>query len=83
MNIYLPAPLEQFVNAQIARGLYGSVSEYVSALIRRDEKDKAEKLLEALLLEGFANQDVSLTSEHWGTMRDEALAAVHASKKAP
>jgi antitoxin ParD1/3/4 len=82
MNIYLPAPLEQFVDEQMARGRFGSVSEYVSALIRADDEQKSEERLEALLLEGFGSQDVSLTSEDWASMREEALAAVRASKKA-
>ncbi len=42
MNISLPDPLKDFVEAQITSGRYSSVSEYVRELIREDEKRKAE-----------------------------------------
>ena len=49
MNISLPDTLRDFVDEQIARGGYGTSSEYVRELIRRDQ----ERLrLRALLLEG-------------------------------
>ena len=49
MNISLPDTLRDFVDDQIARGGYGTSSEYVRELIRRDQ----ERLrLRALLLEG-------------------------------
>ena len=38
MNISLPDPLKDFVDAQISSGRYSSVSEYVRELIRQDEK---------------------------------------------
>ena len=49
MNISLPDTLRDFVDDQIARGGYGTSSEYVRELIRRDQ----ERLrLRALLLVG-------------------------------
>jgi antitoxin ParD1/3/4 len=49
MNISLPDTLRDFVDEQVARGDYGTSSEYVRELIRRDQ----ERLrLRALLLEG-------------------------------
>ena len=49
MNISLPDTLRDFVDDQIARGGYGTSSEYVRELIRRDQ----ERLrLRALMLEG-------------------------------
>ena len=37
MNISLPDTLKSFVDAQVADGGYGSSSEYVRELIRRDQ----------------------------------------------
>jgi antitoxin ParD1/3/4 len=81
MNISLPESLKQFVDEQIAAGKYSSVSEYVRALIREDEKRKAEDRLEALLLEGLGSEESPLTSEDWASIRKEALARVGARKK--
>ena len=81
MNISLPEPMKDFVDRQIASGRYGSASEYVRALIREDEKRKAEERLEALLLEGLQGEESELTREDWSAIRDEARARLAASRK--
>jgi len=81
MNISLPEPLKDFVDAQIASGRYSSVSEYVRVLIREDEKRKAEERLEALLLEGLATQESELTRQDFKDIRKEALARIRARKR--
>ena len=81
MNISLPEPMKAFVDRQIASGRYGSASEYVRALIREDEKRKAEERLEALLLEGLQGEESELTREDWTAIRDEARARLAANRK--
>jgi antitoxin ParD1/3/4 len=49
MNVSLPDELRAFVDAQVEEGRYGSTSEYVRELIRRDQ-DRLR--LRSLLLEG-------------------------------
>ena len=83
MNISLPEPLKRFVDEQIAAGRYSSASEYVRALIRQDEKHKAQERLESLLLEGLGSDESPLTREDWASIRNEALARVRAHKKQP
>ena len=52
MNISLPDSLKDFVDEQVARRGYGTSSEYVRELIRKD----ADRLhLRGLLLEGAAS----------------------------
>jgi antitoxin ParD1/3/4 len=52
MNISLPELLKSFVDEQVAKGGYGTSSEYIRELIRRDQ----ERLqLRGLLLEGAAS----------------------------
>lgn len=51
MNISLPDSLKSFVDEQVAQGGYGTSSEYVRELIRKDQ-DRVR--LRALLLEGAA-----------------------------
>ncbi|MDK4732037.1 type II toxin-antitoxin system ParD family antitoxin [Rhizobium sp. CNPSo 3490] len=53
MNISLPENLKQFVDQQVAGRGYGTSSEYVRELIRRD-KDRQH--LRDLLLEGAASE---------------------------
>jgi antitoxin ParD1/3/4 len=52
MNISLPAPLKEFVEQQVAQRGYGTSSEYVRELIRKDQ-DRAT--LRSLILEGGAS----------------------------
>lgn len=52
MNISIPDSLKSFVDEQVAKRGYGTSSEYVRELIRR-EQDRAR--LRGLLLEGAAS----------------------------
>lgn len=49
MNISLPETLKSFVDKQVSQGGYGTSSEYLRELIRRDQ-DRVR--LRGLLLEG-------------------------------
>lgn len=80
MNISLPEPMKQFVDAQIAQGRYSSASEYVRELIRADEKRKAQDQLEAKLLEGLGSPASELSAAGWRGIRKEAMAALGAGK---
>lgn len=73
MNISLPGPLKAFVDAQIAEGRYGTVSEYMRELIRADEKRRAQERLETLLLEGLASAESDWTSGDLDRVRREAV----------
>ena len=52
MNISLPDALKSFVDKQVAQGGYGTSSEYVRELIRKDQ-DRLQ--LRGLLLAGAAS----------------------------
>ena len=80
MNISLPEPLKQFVDAQISQGRYSSTSEYMRELIRADEKRKAEELLEAKLLEGLSSPVSELAKGDWEKIRNEALIIIESRK---
>jgi antitoxin ParD1/3/4 len=53
LNISLPDPMKKFIETEVKRGGYSTPSEYVRALVRAEQKRKAEDRLEALLLEGI------------------------------
>lgn len=52
MNISLPSSLKDFVDEQVAKRGYGTSSEYVRELIR---KDQDRQRLRGLLLQGAAS----------------------------
>lgn len=52
MNISLPEPLKRFVDEHVAAAGYGTSSEYLRELIRRDQ-DRLH--LRSLILEGAAS----------------------------
>lgn len=69
MNVSLPAPLKSFVDEQVARRGYGTCSEYVRELIRRDRDRQA---LKGLLLDGAASTPAHPADATWfDTLRDE------------
>ncbi len=72
LNISLPAPLREWIEAQIKGGRYGNASEYVRELIRRDQERQAQQRLEALLLEGVKSGTASpLTKQDWAELRTD------------
>lgn len=72
LNISLPASQQAFVEDQIADGHYPSVSDYLSDLIRADQKAKAQEKLEALLLDGLDGEETEWTAADWETLRRRA-----------
>ncbi len=56
MNISLPDPMKDWVNAQTETGRYSNASDYVRDLIRQDQ-ERAEKMrqLQRLIDEGLAS----------------------------
>ena len=64
MNVSLPDPMKEWVEAQAAEGRYANASDYVRDLIRRDQ-ERAAKIaaMQRLADEGLASgeaQDFSL-----------------------
>ncbi len=81
MNIALPEAMKQFVQEQVARGGYSSVSEYIRELIRTDEKENARAALESEILRGLQSGDSSpMTDQDWQEIRGEVRKR-HARRK--
>lgn len=62
MNISLPDTLKAFVEHQVAANGYGTSSEYMRELIRRDQE---RTRLRALLLEGASSEPGNVADEHY------------------
>jgi antitoxin ParD1/3/4 len=68
MNISLPDSLKAFVEEQVAEKGYGTSSEYVRALIRRDQQ---RQQLRNLLLEGAHSAPAGpLDAAYFEALRD-------------
>lgn len=61
MNISLPEPLRDWVEAQSKSGLYANNSDYVRALIRQDRKlQEKQQRLQAAISAGFDSGDAGV-----------------------
>ena len=70
MNVSLPDELKSYVDDQVGGGAYGSTSEYVRDLIRRD-MDRQQ--LRRLLLAGAVSQGGPVADTgYFETLRDRA-----------
>lgn len=76
MNISLPEALREFVEGQVAEKGYGTSSEYVRELIR---KDRDRQHLRALLLEGAQSATSGpADAAYFGALRDRIRRAADA-----
>ena len=72
MNISLPNPMKEFVEAEVTQGGYSTASEYFRDLLREAQKRKAQEKLEALLLEGLdSGPSTPMTPQDWQDIRQE------------
>ena len=81
MNISLPEKMKEFVDGLVEAGHYGTASEYVRDLIRKDSEHQANECnehLDALLLEGLK----SLEDEGTFDVTDEYLSQLQERIKA-
>ena len=76
MNISLPDTLKAFVDEQVSQGSYGTSSEYVRELIRRD-RDRLH--LRGLLLAGAASAPAApADAGYFASLRDRVRKAAKA-----
>jgi antitoxin ParD1/3/4 len=72
MNIAIPKQLKSFVQRQVERRGYASVSEYVRDLIRGDQERQAIAVLESAILKGLDSGPATpMTKQDWQDIREE------------
>ncbi|MGJ7566123.1 ribbon-helix-helix domain-containing protein [Variovorax sp. GB1R11] len=72
MNVSLPDAMKSFVNEQVAQRGYGTSSEYVRELIRKDQ-DRLQ--LRGLLLQGATSMPAAAADPaYFQSLRDRASA---------
>ena len=71
MNIFLPDTLKAFVDEQVSQRGFGTSSEYVHELIRRDQEIRQ---LQGLLLEGASSEATqAVTPAYYDNLRSKKL----------
>lgn len=81
LNISLPRPQREFVEAEAARCGCTTTSEYMRRLIHDAQKRTAQEDLERKLLAGLdSGKPIAVTAKYWAKKRRD-LVARHARKK--
>lgn len=82
MNISLPDDMKAFIEAEAARQGFGTVSEYMRAVIRETQAKAARRRqVDALLLEGLDSGPATpFTAEDWESIH-RTLAERHAARQ--
>lgn len=88
MNISLPEKMKAFVDGRVEAGQYGTASEYVRDLIRKDSEHQVkerDERLNALLLEGLKSLEdegtVEDSNECWSQLQERIKAGVFRKEK--
>jgi len=83
MNISLPDPMKEFVEAQVSAGSYGNASEYIRQLLREAQVRKANEKLEQMLIEGMnSGPGKPIDADFMSNLRKDVAARIAAHKKA-
>ena len=69
MNISLPPALRAWVESQVESGRYGSVSEYIRELLRRDQDVVAMDVIEQALHDGIASGFRPMDEAMWDEIK--------------
>lgn len=82
LNIALPDSLRVFAQEQASKAGFGDVSQYISELIRADQRQASEASLEAEIIKGLRSGDSTpMTSDDWRELRERVRRA--ASQESP
>jgi antitoxin ParD1/3/4 len=74
MNMSLPEPRKLFVEEQVSKGGYSTVSEYLRELIREAQRRSDQRELEAKLLAGLQSPTSEMSADDWTALRERILA---------
>ncbi len=83
MNISLPDDLKAFVKDQATKRGFGTVSQYMSAIIREQQQQQSEReRLDALLLDGLdSGPGTPMTRKDWEHIKREGKKKIAERKR--
>lgn len=71
-TVVIPDEVMAVVEAEVREHSYRNATEYLTQLVRQDQKRHAEEQLEAYVLEGVDSGDeVEMTAQSWRDLRLE------------
>lgn len=83
IHISLPESLKDYMDQRVNEEHYATLSDYIRALVRQDQKRRAEERLEKLLMEGLeSGRGVEVGSEEWKQFKEKVLARARERKPA-
>ena len=82
MNISLPATLRGALDKKLERQSYGTASEYVRELIRKDLQREAIAQVDELLLEGIHSGEPTRITPEWWAERHARLTKSSSRRRA-
>ena len=71
ITISLPDSLKAYIEERVSAEGFGTVSEYLRALVREQQKRTAQQHLESLLAAGLQSEASEMTQEDWADIRAE------------
>jgi Arc/MetJ-type ribon-helix-helix transcriptional regulator len=71
LNVVLPEELKAFADAEASRSGYADATEYVMALLRDAQQQRAKAELEAELLKGIQSPASEVTADDFARMRQD------------
>jgi antitoxin ParD1/3/4 len=81
IHISLPESLKEYMDERVNEEHYATLSDYIRALVREDQKRRAEERLEKLLLEGLeAGHGAALESKEWKQFKKKVLSRAKGRK---
>ena len=82
VQVSLPDPLKEFIEEQARKEGFGSVSDYLSSLIREVQRRQVKREIEAKLREGLESGPSSpMTREDWDAIEREGLRRASARRR--
>jgi antitoxin ParD1/3/4 len=83
MHVALPRPLKDWVDRQVAQGGYGTPSEYIREVLRRERAQQGLRgRIDTRLLAGVGDDDeAEMTAADWAEIRKTARARAAKKKR--
>jgi antitoxin ParD1/3/4 len=81
IHISLPESLKEYMDERVNEEHYSTLSDYIRALVREDQKRRAEERLEKLLLEGLeSGRGVEYGSQEWDAFWERIHARINKAR---
>lgn len=82
IHISLPESLKEYMDERVTKEHYSTLSDYIRALVREDQKRHAEERLEKLLLEGLeSGRGVQYGTKDWDAFWERIHARINKARE--